>query len=477
MPHPALILSAACCLLTSAFACTIGAFSPLSTADSVPILWKNRDVDNPDQEMRFFSGGRYRFVANVYAGESLDVWAGINEAGFGIMNSNSYNLGGDLDGPDDGNVMRLALAGCAALGDFDKLMDSLNVVGRTTPANYGVFDSTGATAIYEASNTFYTPCDAAADSHNLTLRANYSFSGDTIRLRGRNRWLRAMQLAVPARQSGSIGPRWVTRTLSRDLGQVGFDPYPLPFHGRFGKLDSGFLPTDSTICRRTTRSLEVVVGRRPGCPAGSGMMWVLIGAPDVSLPVPLWVAAGTVPAALNGPLHAALCDEAARVHDYVHSDPEFPDAVNTRALTRVLRFFAPTESAVFALVDSAVSTWPGSTPAPGQAIAVSESACALALAAYAGFWEMIEGEKPVPVPPGETIPAFARGEVSFRLPPGLSGARLDIYDVAGRRVAVVLTRRWETVTRWSPVNLRSGSYFVRFADPRVSRAFRLTYLR
>jgi hypothetical protein len=373
--------------------------------------------------------------------------------------------------------MHLALANCATLSDFNKLLDSFNIVGRTTPANFGVFDSTGATAIYEASNTVYTPCDAAADSHNFTLRANYSFSGDTIRLRGRNRWLRAMQLAITARQSGTVGTRWVTQTLSRDLGQVGFDPYPLPFQGRFGTLDSGYLPSDSTLSRRTTRSVEIVVGPRPGCPAGSGMMWVLIGAPDVSLPVPLWVAAGRVPDALNGPLRSALCDEAARVHAYIHSDPLFPEAVNTRALAKALRFFAPTESTVFALVDSAVSDWPGASPTPEQASSTSDTACALALAAYAGFWELVESEKPVPVPPGETIPAFARGEVSFWLPPDLGGAQLDIYDVAGRRVASVLTRPGETVTRWSPTNLRAGSYFVRFADRQVGRTFRLTYLR
>ncbi|MEO0005587.1 MAG: carcinine hydrolase/isopenicillin-N N-acyltransferase family protein, partial [candidate division WOR-3 bacterium] len=172
----------------------------MATRENRPILWKNRDVSNPNQEMRFFSGERFRFIANVYAGETLDVWAGINEAGFAIMNSNSYNLGGggeDRGGADDGTIMRLALGSCASVEDFERLLDSLNLVGRETPANFGVFDNSGKAAIFEASHTFYTRYDADEESLGFLLRANFSMSGGPTRLLGKNRFERALQLCIP----------------------------------------------------------------------------------------------------------------------------------------------------------------------------------------------------------------------------------------------------------------------------------------
>lgn len=468
------------CLLlqVGAHACTIGAFSPLATRDSVAILWKNRDVDNPDQEIRFFADDRFRFVANVYAGESTNVWAGINEAGFAIMNSNSYNLSGrKRKTADDGNVMRLALANCASLADFARLMDSLNIVGRTTPANFGVFDSTGATAIFEAGNTYYKACDAALDSHNFTLRANYSFSGDSVRLRGRNRWLRAMQLAIPARRNNTIAPEWVVQNLCRDLGQVGFNPYPLPFTGRYGTLEAGYVPTESTISRHTTRSVEIMVGRQPHCPVGSAMMWVILGSPDVGLPIPLWVAAGRVPVALDGHMRSAICDEAARVHSYIHSDPRHPAAVNTRALGHVQSFFAPVEVAIFAMVESATGTWSGRNPLPEQASVLSDTICEMVLSAYARFWETLEHERPVPLWSGRILTAARTGELLLQLPQELSSRELRIYDIAGRQRAELAILPGQKIVRCDLSVLPAGSYFILALGERVQLLSRLNYLR
>lgn len=483
--HPARLtgLTGLTCLISlilpaGARACTIGAFSPLSTRTGAPILWKNRDVDNPDQEMRFFADGRFRFIANVYAGESANVWAGINEVGFGIMNSNSYNLSGKKrKAADDGNVMHLALANCASLEDFTRLMDSLNVVGRTTPANYGVFDSTGATAIFEASNTYYKVCDAAFDSHNFTLRANYSFSGDSLRLRGRNRWLRAMQLSIPARRNNAITPEWVVQTLCRDLGQVGFNPYPLPFPGRYGTLEPGYLPTESTISRHTTRSVEIMVGRQLGCPVGSSMMWVLLGSPDVALPVPLWVAAGKVPTALDGPVRSAICDEAARVHSYIHSDPKHPAAVNTRALAHVQNFFAPVESTIFAIVESAATSWLDRSPLPEQASALSDTVCEMVLSAYVRFWETLEQEKPLPLWPGRVVTAGRGSEVLFQLPKGFSIRQLRIYDITGQQKARIAILPGQKIVRCDLSPLAGGTYFIFAAGKGLQLLSRLNYLR
>lgn len=464
----------------TAAACTIGAFSGRATADGRPVLWKNRDVDNQNQELRFWLGGRYRFVSNAYADDTLNAWGGINEVGFGIMNSNAYNLGPKLKrkGPDDGNIMALALATCATLADFEKLLDSFNFIGRTTPANFGVLDSTGAAAIYEASNTWYVRCDAAADTLGYTLRANYSFSGDSIRLRGHNRFRRAFAVCSTRYRSRPIDVRFIMGRLARDLGQPGFDPYPLPFGGTFGSLPVGYLPTDTTICRLKTRSVEVIVGARPGAGPGTAMMWYYPGSPLTSLPIPAWPAAESVPPVLDGPDRAVLCDEAIRLRDYLLSEPGFPTAVNTRTLAVVLEFFAPVESVIYQLVDSCEAVWGDNGPSPLQAWQTTSRCCSLALTAYRGVWDRLLWERlarfSIPVV-DSTLPIL-HGPSRLRLPTDFPAGQVAVLDAAGRHVAELLVPYGHSVVQWPPAPLGTGTYYLVAGDGRNIRRLRLIYL-
>ena len=72
-------------------ACTSAVISGKVTPDGRPLLWKNRDTDFPQNSVRYFSGGRYPFVAVVNSVEDnpTDVWIGTNAAGFSIMNTQS----------------------------------------------------------------------------------------------------------------------------------------------------------------------------------------------------------------------------------------------------------------------------------------------------------------------------------------------------------------------------------------------------
>ncbi len=445
--------------VSSATACTIGAFGPGSTSDGRPVLWKNRDVDNPNQELRFFSDGRYRYIANVYAGESLKVWAGINQAGFAVMNSDSYNIGGD--GGDDGLVMKLALASCATVEDFARLMDSLNIVGREVAANFGVFDSTGMTSIFEAANTWYVRYDADDESLGFLIRANYSMSGDTSRQLGRERYERTMQLVVPARRENRITVRFIVQTLARDIGTVDFNPYPLPFYGTCGELPYGYVPATSTICRSSTRSVEIITGSRPDEPAGKGMMWVVLGPPESCLPVPVWVQAGPVPDALNGPERSEICDEALMVREYVCSDSEHPSAINTFCLYGVLESFAPAESAIFELTAQREAEWPGG-PSEAEAVYHTTEICRTVLEAYQEFWARHDRARPVPVLDSEpgTFPTITRNRLVIQLPDRQE--RVRVYDVQGRLVQSLAVPPGENRLSWNTETLPAGGYFLVF---------------
>jgi hypothetical protein len=430
--------------------------------------------------MRFFVGSRFRYVTNVYANDTLNAWAGINEAGFAIMNSNSFNILGRDEGlADDGNIMNLALATCATVNEFAGLLDSLNVIGRETPANYGVFDSTGAAAMFETSNLFYNRYDCKDDTIGLILRANYSMSGSPNRETGKNRYERAMQLAVPARRENRIDARFVIRTITRDIGRTFLDPYPLPFEGTYDTLPAGYLPVESTLCRRTTRSAEVMVGTRPGEPAGRTMMWVLLGSPEVSLPVPVWVQGGPVPEALDGPDHAPICDEAIRLRNWVRCDPVHAVADNTYRLSDLLEDFAPVEERLFGMVDSAEAEWPLTGPTPEQATALTDEACAIVLNAYLQLWDHVYRDPYAPI--SDTLPAVrktvTRDTVLVNLPASVRGGTARVFDTAGRQVAAFGIADGQRTLAWGSPGLKSGSYFIVFPAGSTARPVRLTFLR
>ena len=135
-------------------ACTSAVISGKVTPDGRPLLWKNRDTDFPQNSVRYFSGGRYPFVAVVNSVEDnpTDVWIGTNAAGFSIMNTQSYNLvevkPGEERGAANGRVMRRALEVCATVKDFRQFLDTLSKPSLIE-ANFGVIDAKGGAAMFE----------------------------------------------------------------------------------------------------------------------------------------------------------------------------------------------------------------------------------------------------------------------------------------------------------------------------------------
>lgn len=421
------------------------------------MLWKNRDVTNPNQEFRFFDVGRFRFVANAYAGETTHVWAGINEAGFAIMNADADNIGG-FDRPgDDGQLMFNALNGCGSVDDFIALLDSSGAVGREWTANYGVFDSTGRTTMFEVANTWHVGYEASEDTLGFIVRANYAFAGDTNRRIGVNRFNRAFSLCTTAWHENRIDPEFVLTELARDVAQPDLDPYPLPFEGRYQGYPYGCLPTANALCRNTTRSVEVMVGARPGDPAATAMMWAVAGGPEVSVPIPLWVAGGRTPGLLDGDSTSALCDSAIALRRLTFPYEEWPRLVNTFAYCRTLGVLAPAESLVFALQQAECENWEPTGPTPEQAFALSDSCCRLALGAYGRFG----GSTTIPDSPEGVRPTVSRNMLLVQLPPGVE--RWQVLDIAGRHVATVRAAAGALV-RWSISDLPAGSYVVRFPD-------------
>ena len=155
---PLLILMVVAFLLTlpelGCFASTIAMVSGDVTVDGRPLLMKARDnTSNPNQEYYYSDDGLYAYISVSYAGVTNQAWGGVNEVGFAINNANAWNFDDELPGPDDdGYIIRLALQTCQTVEDFQAIMDSMDITGRTLPAIYGVIDASGAGAFFEAAS-------------------------------------------------------------------------------------------------------------------------------------------------------------------------------------------------------------------------------------------------------------------------------------------------------------------------------------
>jgi phosphopantetheinyl transferase (holo-ACP synthase) len=467
-------------------ACTVGVFSGRVLREGRPVLWKNRDVGNPDQAVRYFNDGVFPYVGLIYAGEPSRVWGGVNQAGFAVMNANSFNLGaGAPEGIGDGELMKLALQTCVTLADFQRLMDSLNAFGRSVPCNLGVMDSTGATAMFEAGANSYVRWDSDSLPEGFIVRANFSLSADTTGQHSNGRYLRGSQLVSDAVTRHCFSLPYLIDRVARDLGSVDFDPYPLPFHGTVNSLPFGFLPASATINRTTTRAAVFLVGRQPGEPVSLSSMWTMLGQPSVAVPVPLWVGAQAVPHEMEDAPLAAFCEEAKRLRDYVYSDDSYPGALNSFRLAELDAELGPVKQQIYDATARQMIDWRARVPTSDEIAGFQKELAADVAASYARHWAAKPAQEPISVKAiGLRVKATPRRNgIEVFFPGNAQNRSLACYTAQGRRVA------WfdlsageyripgEHSIQWQPGNLPAGCCFVTLNAEGSSSTVAFTYLR
>jgi hypothetical protein len=310
--------------------CTIAAISSAITVEGRPLLWKNRDVTNHDQEFVYDTTGLYTFVGMTYAGVTDQNWGGVNEVGFAIGNTNAWNFPDPIPGPDDdGYIIKQALQICQTVDDFEWILDSTNVTGRTRPAVYHVMDAFGEMAMFEArarSWVRYDIHDTVAAPHGYMIRANFAYSGSSGSHVGQNRHDRAIQLVESALSENELSVPYMLQTVARDLVTPDVDPYPLPWMGSQENMPNGFVHIHDAICRDITTSMFLIQGVLPGEDPLLSTMWVMAGEPSHNMAVPLWVHAGHVPQVLDGDSTSAICDRVLEMRQITYH-PEFDDDI------------------------------------------------------------------------------------------------------------------------------------------------------
>ncbi len=474
--------------------CTIGVFSGSATVDGRPMLWKNRDVTDAVQKFCYFQPPRdadrpaYGFLGNVYSSDTNSVYMGVNEVGFAIINSNSYNLGDSLpDGINDGDLMRMALERCQTLQDFEALLDLTAEKGRKDCWNIGAFDARGNAALYECSNYEYVKFDAndPEDATNgVILRATFGLSGGPNKV-GIERYKRVNHLVHERVNEEPLDAEFILQVLSRDLANPIADPYPLPYTGMQNGRPEGFILTQMvTINRFLSRSCMVIRGTKPGEDPSLSTSFCTIGAPVVSVAFPLWVRARQVPPVLNMGLEVPMYTLTNRHRAHLYPSPKANVYINSLYLVNLdgggfYSYTLPLERQAIEIAEEFVNEWNIVRPSPEE---VEDAQMILARLVYETYLEIPIGYDDRFLPEIETQPEIASYPNPFNAQATIhingfnddEPIHINIYDLLGRQVrSLQAVGVGEDFAVWDGTDnygrpLASGIYLIRAETSRNS---------
>ncbi len=358
-------------LIFSQEECTVAVVSGKATVDGRPLLWKNRDTSNLDNEVAYFNDGKYPYLGVINAGDRTQVWMGVNSAGFCIMNSESQDLEGDtLDA--EGYFMKQALMECATASDFEQLLLKTNESGRETKANFGVIDATGAAAFFETGNHTFTKFDAndpVTAPSGFIARANFAMTAvDTNKSYGQIRYRRANELFEKFVKEKNLNHQTLLRFIARDLTNERTNPYPLPFAGQEDSKPLGFIRTHHSINRFRTASCAVFHGVLPIENPALTTMWVILGEPICGIAIPLWVIAGDIPSAFDGDSISLLNHLIQQIEMKAYPDASIKNYMNTNALLNkdrkgLLPRLFKAEDNIFLDAEKRLKNWRQKSPA------------------------------------------------------------------------------------------------------------------
>ena len=278
------------CILPS-IACTSAIIGADKNPYGRPLLWKNRDTSNFDNKIEYIPSQNDDFayvgLFNANDNDLKEAWMGMNEYGFAVMNTASYNLKDDKisekDMDKEGLVMTMALKKCKTVDDFANLLDTLpRPLG--VEANFGVIDAYGNGAYFETNNHSYMRFNIEDAPDHVLVRTNYSHSGRPNEGFGFIREENANHLLAPFVKTNSVAPEVLTETLSRsfyhDLLKA-----DLSNDGKKWVIDQDFIP------RYTSTATVVIEGCKPLAPGDKlspeylkeqYIMWTGLGYPPCS---------------------------------------------------------------------------------------------------------------------------------------------------------------------------------------------------
>ena len=292
------------------FGCTSAIVGADASASGRPLLWKHRDTSTTDNKIEYVPAGEdggYSYVALFNANDKdlKEAWMGMNEMGFAVMNTASYNIKDDKvpdkDMDKEGFLMTIALRTCRTVEDFENLL-------RTLPrpmgveANFGAIDALGNGAYFETNNDSFVKYDVNdADGHVL-IRTNYSHSGRKNEGYGYVREANAEKLLADAIVSKSITPEFLTERVSRSFYHDVKGGDALESSERW-IVDEDFIPrykSTATIVIEGIPPVKEIEYVTPRLIVPQYIMWTGLGYPPVAEIYPVWCHRKGVNEALRG---------------------------------------------------------------------------------------------------------------------------------------------------------------------------------
>lgn len=320
---------AAAFMPVAAFPCTSAIVSASANPAGRPILWKHRDTSTIDNKVEYVpsQNGTHAYVALFNAADTKlrEAWMGMNDAGFAVMNTASYNIKDDRVPPKhmdkEGILMTKALQTCRTVDDFQDLLDSY-----TRPmgveANFGVIDALGNGAFFETNNHSYIRYNLDDEPDGVLVRTNYSHSGRSNEGYGFVREANAECLLQPYIDEKNVSADVLTEVVSRSFyHDLKKKDYTLG--GEQWIVDQDFIPrykSTATIAIEGCIPMLSIDCISPELIENEYIMWTGLGYPPVAEIRAVRCGDGGVPTELRGSLpngHSTLGDEAKRLRDIV----------------------------------------------------------------------------------------------------------------------------------------------------------------
>ena len=173
-------------LCAESLACTSAIVTAQRSSEGVPLLWKHRDSKSGDTRVEYFTGGKYNYTAIVTNKVGSNAaYAGINETGFGIINTATRNLQASPIEEQKAcprkevgwnSMWHYALRNCATVDEFEEFIRSTKRKHKFG-TNFAVADASGAVAYFEIGDLYYHRYDATDRKEGFDVRSNFSFAG------------------------------------------------------------------------------------------------------------------------------------------------------------------------------------------------------------------------------------------------------------------------------------------------------------
>ncbi|MBN2279632.1 MAG: hypothetical protein JXQ65_03545 [Candidatus Marinimicrobia bacterium] len=280
-------------ILQNLFPCTTGLVDRKYATGKRAILWKNRDSSHEKNEFFLFKRGDFKFFGIINNNDTTQVWSGVNNFGFAIMNAESRDLitiGDTTFYDDEGYLMKEALTKCKSIEDFEKLLSLSNISGRKVTSNFGVIDASGRGAYFETGNCSYIRYDA---DQEFLIRANFSLAGRGHEKYGLYRYQRAKEWFEKLKRERALTPAGI-------INHVIADPYLVPSVTKENFHEYEKVLLYDSICRYSTVAVSIVEGIKKNEHPEMTTFWLNLGHSAASVSIPLWLYSDSVPNGFEG---------------------------------------------------------------------------------------------------------------------------------------------------------------------------------